>query len=276
MGIKNILKKTIIYGSLLIWSIAALLPILTIFFGSFKSFDEFTNTTGITLPDNFFNMSNYKSALLEGNMLVGFFNTFILVLFGVIGSLIVGSMVAYAINRLDFKGKKLILLMYLIVSIVPMEISQVATFKLIDKIGLYNTRLAPMLIYIGADVIMIYIYLQALDKVPRELDKAAMLEGANYFHIYRKIILPLVKPATVSIIMIKIISIYNDFYIPFLYMPDKELQTVSTTLFKFIGPYEIQWQIICAGIIISMIPMIIFFIFLQKHIYEGLTSGSIK
>lgn len=276
MGIKNILKKTIIYGSLLIWSIAAILPILTIFFGSFKSFDEFTNTTGITLPDNFFNLSNYKSALLEGNMLVGFFNTFILVLFGVIGSLIVGSMVAYSINRLDFKGKKLILLMYLIVSIVPMEISQVATFKLIDKIGLYNTRLAPMLIYIGADVIMIYIYLQALEKVPRELDKAAMLEGANYFHIYRKIILPLVKPATVSIMMIKIISIYNDFYIPFLYMPDKELQTVSTTLFKFIGPYEIQWQIICAGIIISMIPMIIFFIFLQKHIYEGLTSGSIK
>lgn len=276
MGIKNILKKTIIYGSLLIWSIAAILPILTIFFGSFKSFDEFTNTTGITLPDNFFNLSNYKSALLEGNMLVGFFNTFILVLFGVIGSLIVGSMVVYSINRLDFKGKKLILLMYLIVSIVPMEISQVATFKLIDKIGLYNTRLAPMLIYIGADVIMIYIYLQALEKVPRELDKAAMLEGANYFHIYRKIILPLVKPATVSIMMIKIISIYNDFYIPFLYMPDKELQTVSTTLFKFIGPYEIQWQIICAGIIISMIPMIIFFIFLQKHIYEGLTSGSIK
>lgn len=276
MGIKNILKKTIIYGSLLIWSIAAILPILTIFFGSFKSFDEFTNTTGITLPDNFFNVSNYKSALLEGNMLVGFFNTFILVLFGVIGSLIVGSMVAYSINRLDFKGKKLILLMYLIVSIVPMEISQVATFKLIDKIGLYNTRLAPMLIYIGADVIMIYIYLQALEKIPRELDKAAMLEGANYFHIYKKIILPLVKPATVSIMMIKIISIYNDFYIPFLYMPDKELQTVSTTLFKFIGPYEIQWQIICAGIIISMIPMIIFFIFLQKHIYEGLTSGSIK
>lgn len=276
MNIKSIVKKTIIYASLIIWSTAAILPVLTIFLGSFKTFDEFTTTSGIALPNSFSNLSNYKDALFEGRMLAGFFNTSILVLFGVVGSIIIGSMVAYAINRLDFKYKKLILLMYLIVSIVPMEISQVSTFKLIDSMGLYNTRLAPIFIYIGADVMMIYIYLQALEKIPYELDKAAMLEGANYFQIYRNIIFPLVKPATISIIMIKMISIYNDFYIPFLYMPGEELQTVSTTLFKFIGPYDIQWQIICAGIIISIIPMVLFFIFLQKHIYEGLTSGSIR
>lgn len=276
MNFKKVTKNIFVYSSLLLWSVIILLPVLTIFFGSFKNFEEFTKTPGIIPPSNFLNIENYKLALFDGRMLLGFFNTFILTLFGVLGSIVVGSMVAYVINRFNFKSKKLILFIYFVVSVVPMEISQVSTFKIIDNLGLYNTRIAPILLYIGADVLMIHMYMQALEKIPKELDRAAMLEGANYFQIYKNIIFPLLKPVTISVIMIKMISIYNDFYIPFLYMPDTDLQTVSTTLFKFIGPYEIQWHIICAAIIISILPMLIFFIFLQKHIYDGLTSGSIK
>ncbi|MBO3443147.1 carbohydrate ABC transporter permease [Clostridium sp. CCUG 7971] len=276
MNFKKVTKNIFVYTSLLLWTIIIILPVLTILFGSFKNFEEFTKTPGIMPPSNFFNIENYKKALFEGRMLLGFFNTFILTLFGVLGSIVVGSMVAYVINRFSFKSKKLILFIYFAVSVVPMEISQVSTFKIIDNLGLYNTRLAPILLYIGADVLMIYMYMQALEKIPKELDRAAMLEGANYFQIYRNVIFPLLKPVTISVIMIKMISIYNDFYIPFLYMPDMNLQTVSTTLFKFIGPYEIQWHVICAAIIISIIPMLVFFIFLQKHIYDGITSGSIK
>lgn len=276
MNFKNVSKKIFIYSSLLLWAVVILLPVLTIVFGSFKTFEEFTKTSGIALPSSFLYIDNYSKALIEGNMLIGFINTFILSLFGVLGSVIVGSMVAYAVNRFDFKSKKLILFIYFVVSIVPMEISQVSTFKIIDTLGLYNTRLAPILLYIGADVLMIYMYIQGLEKIPKELDRAAMLEGANYFQIYKNIIFPLLKPVTISVIMIKMISIYNDFYLPFLYMPDNDLQTISTALFKFIGPYEIQWHVICAAIIISIIPMLIFFIFLQKYIYSGITSGSIK
>lgn len=276
MNFKKVTKNIFVYSSLLLWAAIILLPVLTIFFGSFKSFEEFTKTPGIMPPSNFLYIENYKSALFDSRMLLGFFNTFILSLVGVLGSIIVGSMVAYVINRFDFKSKKLILFIYFVVSIVPMEISQVSTFKIIDNLGIYNTRLAPILLYIGADVLMIYMYMQALEKIPKELDRAAMLEGANYFQIYKNIIFPLLKPVTISVAMIKMISIYNDFYIPFLYMPDMDLQTVSTTLFRFIGPYEIQWHVICAAIIISIIPMLIFFIFLQKHIYDGLTSGGIK
>ncbi len=170
----------------------------------------------------------------------------------------------------------MVIFIYFIVSIIPAEIAQVSTFKLINNMGLYNTRLAPILIYIGADVLMIYMYMQALEKVPKELDKAAMLEGANYFQIYKNIIFPLLKPVTASVVMIKMVSIYNDFYIPFLYMPGEDLKTVSTTIYKFIGPYQIEWNVICAAIILSIIPMIVFFLFLQKYIYNGITSGSIK
>lgn len=276
---KNIKKwvLTILkYSSLILWSIIVFLPIITIVFGAFKTGSEFNSTSGITPPVSFLNFENFKTAFIKGKMLSGFINTFIIIFFGVLGSIYIGSMVAYIINRFDFKFKKLIIFMYLLVSIVPMELSQVSTFKIITSLGIYNSRLAPILLYIGADVLMVYIYLQVLEKVPRELDKAAVLEGANYFTVYRKVIFPLLKPATATVFMLKTISIYNDFYIPFLYMPGGDLNTVSTTLFKFIGAEVTQWNIICAGIIISMIPMVIFFLILQKQIYKGITAGSIR
>lgn len=276
MNIKKILSNILKYGSLLLWQLIVLLPLITVFFGSFKTAEEFTNTSGIKLPSSFLYFDNYVYAFINGEMLIGFMNTFILILLSVAGSIFIGSMVAYILSRFDFKYKKLILYMYLFVSMVPMELSQVATFKIIDALGVYNTRLAPILLYLGADVLMVYVYLQTFEKIPRELDKAAMLEGASYFQIYRKVIFPLLKPATATVAMFKIIAIYNDFYIPFLYMPDENLNTVSTTLFKFIGPTGIEWHIISAAIIISMIPMLILFIILQKHIYRGMTEGSIR
>lgn len=276
MNIKSIIAKILKYTALIGWTIVVFLPLITVVFGSFKTYDEFTRTSGITMPNSFTYFENYIKAFVNGKMLMGFINTFILIFFGAIGSVILGSMVAFVISRFEFKFKKAILFMYLLVSIVPMEMSQVATFKIVDALGIYNTRLAPIIIYLGADVLMVYIYIQALEKVPRDLDKAAMLEGAGYFQIYRKVIFPLLKPATATALMLKIISIYNDFYVPFLYMPGEGLNTVSTSLFKFIGPASTQWQVICAAIVISMIPMILFFIFLQKHIYQGITSGSIR
>lgn len=276
MNIKKVSLNIIKYCSLILWALIVFLPLITIFFGSFKTGNEFNNTPGIMPPNSFTNFENYSIAFVNGKMLIGFANTFILILFGVGGSIVIGSMVSFAISRFDFRFKKLVLFMYLFVSIVPLEISQVSTFKVIDAVGIYNTRLAAIVLYLGADVLMVYIYLQMLEKIPMDLDKAAILEGASYFQVYRKVIFPLLKPATATICMIKTIAIYNDFYIPFLYMPGEKLNTVSTTLFRFIGPELTDWHIISAAIIISMIPMVIFFLCLQKYIYKGITAGSIK
>lgn len=276
MNIKTIITKILKYFTLVVWTVVVFLPIITVIFGSFKTYDEFIRTSGITMPNSFMYFENYIKAFVDGKMLRGFINTFILIFFGATGSVVLGSMVAFVISRFEFKLKKIILFMYLLVSIIPMEMSQVATFKIIDSLGVYNTRLAPIIIYLGADVLMVYIYIQALEKIPKDLDKAAILEGAGYFKIYKSIIFPLLKPATATAIMLKIISIYNDFYVPFLYMPGEGLNTVSTSLFNFIGPVSTEWQVICAGIVISMIPMILFFVFLQKYIYQGITSGSIR
>jgi len=114
-----------------------------------------------------------------------------------------------------------------------------------------------------------------LDRIPISLDEAAMIDGASYFTIYWKIILPLLKPAIATSIILSGIGIYNDFYTPFLYMPDPELRTISTALFNFKGPMGSQWEVIAAGIMIVIIPTLIIFIALQKHIYNGV-QGSVK
>ncbi|WP_297521992.1 carbohydrate ABC transporter permease [uncultured Clostridium sp.] len=275
MKFKGNSKKFFKYFLLISWCIIVFLPLITVLIGSFKTYEEFNSTHGMAMPSNF-SFENYKAAFIDGKMLQGFFNTFILILFGVTGSVIVGSMVAFILSRFNFKFKKIIMICYLLVSIIPMEVSQVATFKIINNLGLYNTRLSAIILYISADIVMIYIYLQMLDKIPKEIDKAVILEGGSAFYLYRKVIFPLLKPATATVIMLKTISIYNDFYIPFLYMPDKKLNTVATTLFNFSGPAKIEWNIICAAIIISMIPMIILFVFLQKKIVSGITDAAIK
>lgn len=271
-SIKNIFK----YGTLLLWCFIVIFPLLTIFYGAFKTYEEFITTSGLTLPQSFLNLDNFKRAFIEGKMLIGFINTFILVILSIIGSIIIGSMTAYVICRFNFRFKKMLLFLYLVVSIMPLEIAQVATFKLIYKIGLYNTIWAPVLIYIGADMVTLYIYMQAFEKLPKSLDKAARLEGASYFRIYAQIILPLLKPASATIALLKLISVYNDFYIPYLYMPSSTLSTVSTALYRFVGPNQIHWQVISAAILISMIPMMLMFLFLQKYIYRGMTAGSVN
>jgi raffinose/stachyose/melibiose transport system permease protein len=103
-----------------------------------------------------------------------------------------------------------------------------------------------------------------------------MLDGASYFTIFWRIILPLLKPAIVTVLIVKGVNIYNDFYTPFLYMPKSELQVISTALFKFQGPYGAHWEIICAGVMIAIIPTMIIFLALQKYIYNGFTEGSVK
>src|SRR5665811_1676111 len=137
-----------------------------------------------------------------------------------------------------------------------------------SRIGAYNTRVAPILLFMGTDIISIYIFIQFMRGIPKELDEAAFLDGANHWRIYRSVIFPLLKPAIATVIIIKGIAIYNEFYIPFLYMPSRNLPVISTAPFRFKGPYAASWQVISAGIIIVVIPTLIIFLLLQRHIYN--------
>lgn len=274
--VKYKLASTFKYLTLILGALGAIIPILTVFFASFKTKTEYAMTSRLALPESFLNFDNYKVAFEGGRMLLGFMNTSIILVISLIGAILFSSGVAFVMSRFKFKGSGFVMGLFLFATLIPSVTTQVATFQIVEGLGLFNTRLATILIYTGTDIIAIYIFKQFIDRIPVSLDEAAMVEGASYFKIYFKIILPLLKPAIATVVIIRGIKMYNDFYTPFLYMPSADLPVVSTSLHRFMGPYGAQWEVICAGIIITIIPTLIMFLALQKHIYNGVTQGSVK
>lgn len=264
------------YLTLILGALVALIPIVVVFFASLKTGAEYASTGPLTPPENWLNFSNYTKAFVDGKMLLGFKNTVIIVVISIAGATLTGSMMAYILSRFKFKGSKILISMFLIATLIPGVTTQVATFQIINHLGLFNTRWAPIVMYLGTDIIAVYIFMQFLDSISESLDESAMLDGASYWTIYWRIILPLLKPAIVTVVIVKGVNIYNDFYTPFLYMPKTDLQTISTALFKFKGPYGSQWEVICAAIMIAIIPTLVVFTALQKYIYNGFSQGSVK
>ncbi|UBU18350.1 carbohydrate ABC transporter permease [Nonomuraea gerenzanensis] len=269
--------STLKYLSLIVAGLVVLLPLGVVLLTSLKTSDELAAGSGpLTPPGDWLNLANYVTAFEKGRMAEAALNTFVILVVSITGTVFIGSAAAYAIDRFDFRLKKLIVALFLFATLVPSITTQVTTFQVIDQLGLFNTRLAPIMLYLGTDIVAIYIFLQFIRSIPISVDEAARLDGASSFTIYRKIILPLLKPAIATVVIVKGIAVYNDFYIPFLYMPDQGLGTISTSLFRFKGPFGAHWENISAGAILVIVPTLAVFLLLQRFIYNGLTRGAAK
>ncbi|GAA4876140.1 carbohydrate ABC transporter permease [Kitasatospora terrestris] len=264
------------YLSLVLASAVVLVPLVVILLTSLKTRSEALNTGPLDLPGNWLNLENFRIAFTQGKMLPAFLNTSFILLISVTGTVVIGSMTAYAIDRFEFRLKKLVMALFLLASLVPSVTTQVATFQIVNDLGAFNTRWAPILLYLGTDIISIYIFLQFIRSIPISLDEAARLDGANTFTVYWRIILPMLKPAIATVVIVKGVTVYNDFFIPFLYMPSSDLGTISTSLFRFQGPFGVNWEIISAGTILVILPTLVVFLALQRLIYAGFAAGSSK
>lgn len=263
------------YTTLVIASLVTLIPMLVLLNTSLKTAKEYATTGPLDLATSP-TLANYVTAFTTADMGRAFLNTTVILLVSIAGTILVGTMAAYAIDRFDFRFKRLVVALFLLATLVPGVTTQVATFRVVNSLGLYNTRLAPIMLFMGTDIVSIYIFVQFMRSIPVSLDEAATLDGANHFLIYRKVIFPLLKPAIATVIIIKGIAIYNEFYIPFLYMPSRDLGVISTSLFRFKGPFGTQWEVLSAGALIVIIPTLIVFLALQRYIYNGLSAGATK
>jgi len=264
------------YVILTVASVITLLPLVVLVITAFKTKREFATTGPLQLPKDWFNFANFVTAFTDGNMAVGFRNTSVVLVVSLAGTILIGSMTAYAIDRFEFRMKKLVIALFLVATLVPGVTTQVATFQIVNGLGLYDSLLSLIALNLGTDIISIYIFLQFMQSIPKDVDEAAMLDGANKFTIYWRVILPLLKPAIATVIIIKGIAIYNEFYQAFLYAPSPENAMISTALFAFKGPYGSQWEIISAGALLVIIPTLIIFLVLQRFIYNGFTQGATK
>jgi raffinose/stachyose/melibiose transport system permease protein len=264
------------YAALMVASVVTLLPLVVLVNTAFKTKHEFATTNPLQAPENWFNFNNFFIAFTQGNMATGFRNIAFILVVSLVGTILLGSMTAYALDRFEFRGNKLVFALFLLASLVPGVTTQVATFKIVIGLGLFNSLWALIVLNLGTDVISVYIFVQFMHSIPKELDEAAMLDGANKFTIYWRVILPLLKPAIGTVVIIKGIAIYNEFYQPFLYAPSPENAVISTALFAFKGPYGSEWEIISAGALLVIIPTVIVFVLLQRLIYNGFTQGASK
>ncbi|GAA4051334.1 carbohydrate ABC transporter permease [Nonomuraea soli] len=264
------------YLSLVLATAVVIVPLVTILLTSLRTEREMATGGPLSMPGDWFNFDNFATAFVDGKMLPALGNTTFILFFSVLATVVIGSMTAYAIDRFQFRLKKLVLAGFLVAALVPGITTQVATFQIIEGMGAFNTRWAPILLYMGTDIVSIYIFIQFMRSIPTSLDESARLDGANSFTVYRRIILPLLKPAIATVVIVKGVVIYNDFYIPFLYMPSRDLGTISTSLFRFKGPYGAHWEVISAGTVLVIVPSLIVFLLLQRFIYRGFTSGALK
>ena len=263
------------YAVLVFACLIVIVPLVVVLLGSLKTHDDFLSSGAFDLPQ-VIELTNFQTAFIQGDVMRGLINTAIILVFSCVGTIITGTMTAFVVQRFSMAFTKMVKAVFLVAALLPNISMQVTVFQIVHMLGLYDTLAAPIILYIGTDIVSIYIFIQFLENISVSLDESAILDGCSYPRVYWSIILPMLRPAIATVLVIKFVSIYNDFYTANLYMPSDGLEVVSTALYRFIGPYGSKWEIIFAGVIICIIPTLIIFLSMQKFIYSNLVSGSVK
>lgn len=265
------------YFSLVFFSFVAVLPVVSCAITAFKTETEYQDTNVMTLPQNWFNFENFVQAFQKANMGRAFINSFIILVSVLVISVFVGTQLAYVLNRFKFPGNGLVRNLFLFATLLPGVAMQVSVYEIMTNLNFINQLYGYIIMMCGTDVIAIYIYIQFFENISVSLDESAIMDGASYFTIFYKILLPLLKPAIVTSCILKGVGTYNEYYAANLYLQDKKKwPTVATSLYTFVGPLGSKYNLICAGVIISLLPALIIFILFQKQIYSGMTAGSVK
>lgn len=274
--IKKYLWIFIKYFSMVFFSFISLLPIVSCVITAFKTETEYQNTNVMTPPESWLNFSNFTEAFTRAHMGRAFLNSAVVVIVVVIGSVMIGSMIAYVLNRFQFPGNGLIRNLFLFATLLPGIAMQVSTYQLMYQIGFINHMYGYIILMMGTDVMSIYIFIQFFENISTSLDESAYMDGASYFTIFFRILFPLLKPAIVTCMILKGVGVYNEYYSANLYLVDQKRKTVAISLYTFTGPLGSKYNLICAGVIITLLPALIIFIAFQKQIYSGLTAGAVK
>ena len=255
----------------------ALVPIVSCVITAFKTVEEYQSTNVMVLPQSWLYFDNFVTAWKQADMGSAFLHSFMILICVLVGSVFISAMLAYVLNRFQFPGNSLIRTLFTIATLIPGIASQVTVYQIMDSLGLVNTMHGYIILMLGTNVITIYIFLQFFENLPVTLDESAIIDGCSYFGAFFRILFPLLKPAIVTSAILKGVSTYNEYYMAGLYLQDKtRFQVVSTALYVFTGPMGSQYNYICAGVLITIIPALIIFLLCQDQIYSGMAAGAAK
>jgi len=254
-------------------------PFYLMFINSFKTRREiFANTTG--LPDTW-NLKNYLDAIKRMDMINSFTNSMIITVASVALIILFSSMAAWVLVRNQTKKSKIIFYVFTSGMIVPFQAVMLPLVKWMAKIQvgpfkMLGTHYGLIFMYIGFGVSMsIFLYHGFIKAIPKEVEEAATIDGCSKWQTYVKVILPLLKPTTVTVAVLNSIWVWNDFLLPFLTVNGK-INTIPLAMNNFFGAFSKQWELAMAALILAIIPIVVFYFFIQKQIIAGIVQGSIK
>ena len=271
---KASLGKTLVFVLGLFLSIAYVLPFFLVFVNSFKPKFEILDNP-IALPIEF-TWDNFGQALEKMKFFMSLTNSLIITVCSVTALILISSMLAFYLSRTKNKFTKTTFLILVASMIVPFQALMIPFMALFAPFVSLNNQVALIFFYMGFGVALsTFLYHGFISNIPTELDEAAALDGANDFVIFWRIIFPMLRPVTATVAIINALWIWNDFLLPVLVLTP-ETQTLPLSTYLFFGQYSAEYGQAMAGLLLAVIPIIAFYLVLQKQFISGISSGAVK
>ena len=272
---KSLVSRVLMWICIILLCIISLFPFFWMVRSSLMTKTEIFGTPMRWLPETI-QWQNYRDALTQVPFARYFLNSLFLVVVNIIGKLLSSSLVAFGFSRIEFRGKNVWFAIVIATMMIPWSVLLIPQFMLWNVVGFYNTYVPLTLPAFFLDGFYIFLLRQFFSTLPRDYDEAAILDGASYFTIYSRIIMPLCKPALMTVCVFTFMNTWNDFIGPMIYLKDPKMSTVSLGLQMFISQYTTEWHLMMAAATVAIVPMIIMFFFAQRYFIEGMTFAGIK
>lgn len=254
-----------------------LFPIFWMVRSSFMGLEELYQTPPVIFP-RMGTMKNYGEALKQSDLLLQFRNSCMITALCVAGTVLSSSVTAYGFSRFDFKYKNIWFMLIISTMMLPAAVTLIPQYQMWNKLHLLGT-IAPMVVpaWFGGNAYFTFMLRQFFQTIPKELDEAARVDGAGYFRIYCKIILPLTKPALIVVALFAFVNAWNEFFYTVIYLNGhQELKTLTLGLYMFKGVYSTNYGAVLALAGIISIPALLFFLIGNRYFVEGISMTGIK
>ena len=255
-------------------AVVMLLPIVWMLLSSFKPDNEIIKYPPTLFPTAY-TLKNFIKCTQRIDIWVYLKNSFIYSFGATIPSLLVNTMAGYAFARYNFKGKDIIFVIFLATMMIPFQVIMIPSFLEVHALGMYDNY-AGLIIPKIAAAYWIFMMRSAFSGLPKELEEAARIDGLSEFGIYARIMMPLIKPALVTLIILSVNGNWNDHLWPLIITSNSKMRTLSNGLALFVGARTIEYGAAFAGAAISLVPMLVLYIFGQKYFVEGQATSGLK
>ncbi len=260
---------------LCVWSVIALFPIYIMIINSFKSrYTIYENP--FALPETW-NFKNYRTMLSDSAFLNYFKNSFVVVVLSLFLVLVIGSLAAYALAHWKGKTSKAIYLFLIVGMMLPIKIASIRLLEIVRALGLLNTIWALVPVYTAMGLpIAVFVLTSFVRSLPQELYEAGYVDGAGRFHIFWRIVIPLLKPALATVAIYNLVPFWNDLWFPLIFITKESAKTLLLGVTKLQGQYSTDWSKILVVLTLSSLPVMLLYITMSKQFIKGLTAGAVK